>query len=85
MEDLVSWPEPGVRVWWSFDLDDDVLELLRATIWDWNYQFNNRLALFGIGATALVFVTQSNIRPSYARDTFIFLGDNTSAVKWVAK
>ena len=35
--------------------------------------------------TALIFVTQSDARPSYTRDTILMRGDNMSAVQWVSK
>ena len=35
--------------------------------------------------TAWIFVTQSDARPSYARDTVLMRGDNVSAVQWVSK
>ena len=45
----------------------------------------NALELLGMVVTALTFVTQSDARPRYARDTILIRGDNMSAVQWVSK
>ena len=59
---------------------------LRATVRDWNEQLSiNVLELLGMVVTAWFFVTQSDARPSYARDTVLMRGDKMSAVQWVSK
>ena len=85
MEGFCVRPEPGLGVWMRFDFDDDVHERLRATIRDWNDLSVNVVELLSMAVAALVFVTQSNLRPSYARDTILMRGENTSALKWVSK
>ena len=70
---------------WSFDLDDDVRERLRATIRDWKDRSINVLELLGMVVTALILVTQSKIRPSYARGSILMRGHNTSCGQWVSK
>ena len=72
-------------MWWRFEFDDDVRARLRATVRDcWNDLLINVLELLGI-ETAWICVTQSDARPSYARDTVLMRGDNMSAVQWVSK
>ena len=78
-------PEPGSGVWWRFEFDDDVRARLRATVRDWNDLSINVLELLGMVVTALIFVTRSDTRPSYARDTILMRGDNMYAVQWVSK
>ena len=78
-------PEPGLGAWWRFDFDDDVRERLRATIRDWNDLSIDVLELLDMVVTALIIVTQSNLRPSYARDIIIRRGDSTSADQWVSE
>ena len=78
-------PEPGSGVWWRFKFDGDVCARLRATVRDWNDLSINALGLLGMDVTAWIFVTQSDARPSYARDTVLMRGDNMSAVQWVSK
>ena len=77
-------PEPGSVVWWRFEFDDDVRARLRATVRDWNDLSIDVLELLGMVLTACIFVTQSDARPSYARDTILMRGDNMSAVQWVS-
>ena len=77
--------EPGSGVWWRFEFDDDVRARLRATVRDWNDLSINVLELLGMVVMAWIFVTQSDARPSYARDTVLMRGDNMSAVQWVFK
>ena len=43
------------------------------------------LELLGMVVTAWIFVSESGILPSYARDTVLMRGDNTSAVHWASK
>lgn len=43
------------------------------------------LGLLGMIVMALISVAQSNIRPSYARDSTLIRGEKTSAVQWVSK
>ena len=76
-------PEPGV--WWRFECDDDARARLRATVRDWNDLSINVLELLGMVVTAWSFVTQSDARPSYARDTVLMRGDNMSGVQRVSK
>ena len=78
-------PEPGSGMWWRFEFDDDVRARLRATVRDWNDLSIIVLELLGMVVTARIFVTQSDARPSYARDTVSMRVDNTSAVQWVSK
>ena len=85
MESFCVLPEPGLGVWWHFDFNDDVHERLWATIQDWNDLSVNVVELLGMAVAALIFVTQSNLRPSYARDTISMRGENTSALQWFSK
>ena len=78
-------PEPGSGVWWRFKFDGDVCARLRATVRDWNDLSINALGLLGMDVTAWIFVTQSDARPSYARDTVLMRGYKMSAVQWVSK
>ena len=78
-------PELGFGVWCRFEFDDDVRAWLRATVRDWNDLSINVFELLGMVVTALNFVTQSDVRPSYARDISLMGGDNMSAVQWVSK
>ena len=77
-------PEPGSGVWWRFEFDDDVRARLRATVGDWNDLSINVLELLGMVVTAWIFITQSEARPSYARDAILMRGHNMSAVQWVS-
>ena len=77
--------EPRSGVWWRVEFDDDVRARLRATVRDWNDLSINELELLGMVVTAWSFVTQSNARPSYARDTVLMRGGNMSAVQWISK
>ena len=77
--DAFFGPELGSGVWWCFEFDDDVRARLRATVRDWNDLSINVLELLGMVVTALNFVTQSDARPSYARDTSLMRGENMSA------
>ena len=52
---------------------------------DWNDLSVDVLERLGMVVTALPFVTQSDVRPSYARDTILMRGENMSAVQWVSK
>ena len=72
-------PELGFGVWCRFEFDDDVRAWLRATVRDWNDLSINVFELLGMVVTALNFVTQSDARPSYARDTSLMRGENMSA------
>ena len=85
MGEYVLGPEPGSGAWWRFEFDDDVRARLRATVRDWNDLSINVLELLGMVVTAWIFVTQSDARPSDARDTVLMRGDNMSAVQWVSK
>ena len=58
---------------------------LHATVRHWNDLSINVLELLGKVVTALIFVAQSDARPSDARDTILMRGDNMSAVQWVSK
>ena len=53
----------------------------RATVRDWDDLSINVFELFGMVVTAWIFVTQSDARRSYARDTVLMRGDNMSAVQ----
>ena len=68
-------PEPGSGVWWYFEFDDDVRARLRATVRDRNDLSINVLKLLSMVVTAWIFVTQSNARPRYARDTVLRRGE----------
>ena len=46
MGGFVLGPEPGFRVWWSFEFDDNVRARLRATVRDWNVLSINVLELW---------------------------------------
>ena len=83
--DIFLGPEPGSGVWWRFEFDDDMRARLRATVRDWNDPSINVLELLGMVVTAWIFVTQSDARPSYARDTVLMRGGNMSVVQWVSK
>ena len=72
-------PEPGSGVWWRFEFGDDVRARLRATVRDWNDLSINLLELLDMVVTAWILVTQSDARPSYARDTSLMRGENMSA------
>ena len=72
-------PGPGSGVWWRFEFGDDV----RARLW--NHLSINVLELLGMVVTAWIFVTQSDARPRYARDTVLMRGGNMSADQWVSK
>ena len=63
----------------------DVRARLRATVRDWNDVSHHVLELLGMVVTALVFFTQSDTRPSYARHTVLMRGHNMSSVQWVSK
>ena len=63
-------PEPGPACGGFFEFDDDARARLRATVMDWNDMSINVLELLGMVVTAWIFVTQSDARPRYARDTF---------------
>ena len=63
--------------------NDNVRARLRATVRGWDGLSTNVLELLGMVVTARIFITQSNIRPSYARDTILMRGDNTSTLHWV--
>ena len=54
---------------------------LRTTVKGWNDRSTNVLELLGMVVTAWIFVTQLKIGPTYARDTVLMRGDNTSAVQ----
>ena len=77
--------EPGSGVWWRFEFDDEVRARLRATVRDWNDLSIDVLGRLGMVETAWIFVTQSDARPRYARDTVLMRGDNMSADQWVSK
>ena len=49
---------------------------LRATIRDGNDLSINVLELVGMVATALIFVTHSNVRPIYAQDPMLMRGEH---------
>ena len=61
-------------MWWRFEFVDDVRARLRATVRDWTDLSINVLELLGMVVTAWMFVTQSDARPSYARDTVLMRG-----------
>ena len=84
MGGFVLGPVSGSGTWWRFQCDDDVHARLRATVRDWNELSINVLELLGMVATPSIFVTQSDARPNYARDTTFMRGDNISAVQWVS-
>ena len=67
-------PSPGPACDDVFEFDDDVRARLRATVRDWNDLSINVLELLGMVVTAWIFVTQSDARPSYARDTILMQG-----------
>ena len=52
---------------------------------DWNDLSVDVLERLGMVVTALPFVTQSDVRPSYARDTILMRGENMSTIQWVPK
>ena len=64
-------PELGSGAWWRFEFDVDVRARLHATVRDWNDLSINVLEPLAIVVTAWNFVTQSDARPSYARDTVL--------------
>ena len=57
----------------------DVRARLRATVRDWNDLSINVLELLDAVITVLIFVTQSDARPRYARDTILMRGDMSGA------
>ena len=77
--------ERGFSVWWRIEFDDDMRGRQRATIKGWKDLSINVLELLGMLATVFTFVTQSDARPSYARDTILMWGDNMSGVQRVSK
>ena len=79
MGEFIFGPKPGSGVWWRFDFDDDVRARLRATVRDWNDLSINVLELLDAVITVLIFVTQSDARPRYARDTILMRGDMSGA------
>ena len=58
---------------------------LHATVTDWNDLSVKVLELLDMVVTAWIFVTQSDARLSYARDTDLMRGDNMSTVQCVSK
>ena len=78
-------PEVGSGVWWRFEFDDDVRARLREQVRGWNDLSINVFELLGMVVTAWIFVTQLNVRPSYARETMLMRGDNMAAVHRVSK
>ena len=75
----ISWgATPGVGVWWRFEFDADVRARLREKVNGWNDLSINVLELLGMVVTAWIFVSESDILPSYARDTVLMRRDNTS-------
>ena len=78
-------PEVGSGVCWRFDFYNDVRARLREQVRGWNDLSINVFELLGMVVTAWIFVTQLNVRPSYARETMLMRGDNMSAVHRVSK
>ena len=67
-------PDPASGVWWRFEFDNDVSARQNATVRDWNDLSINVLELLGMVVTEFMFVTQSDARPSYARDYHVDAG-----------
>ena len=49
---------------------------------DWNDLSVDVIERLGMVVTALPFVTLSDVRPSYARDTILMRGENMSTIQW---
>lgn len=61
-------------MYWLFEFDDDLRKRLRATILDWSGISINVLESLGMAVSGLIFFTQSNIQPTYAREYYTDAG-----------
>ena len=66
MGDYFLGPEVGSGVWWRFAFDDDVRARRREQVRGWDDLSISVFKLLGMVVAAWIFVTQLNVRTSYA-------------------